>query len=251
MNTLRGAGDGMNPLPEGRLSFPIALVAALIVEVVLVVLVASMPPSPVPAARHPQVTRIRMLAPPPKPKPVPPKPLPPPPKPVQPPKPHVPPPPPIPKPPLPVPVPKPLPKPVPKPRPKPVVHHRPAPRPKPVAHQVPRPVAPTPPKPQPVPAAVQENALEAYAGSVHVAVQADLKVPEMVKMLHLSGVTELALRIAPSGQLLGVSVIRSSGAPPIDRAALAAVRATRFPPFGATMPHHPITVDISIRLRTN
>jgi protein TonB len=111
--------------------------------------------------------------------------------------------------------------------------------------------APTPPpRPAPVSAAVRENALEAYAGAVHRMVQADLKVPQMVEMMHLSGTTEIALRIAPDGRLLGARVIHSSGAPPIDRAALAAVRAAQFPDFSAKMPHHPITVDIAVKLRS-
>lgn len=98
---------------------------------------------------------------------------------------------------------------------------------------------------------MRETALDAYAGRVHRVIQANLKVPEMVEMMHLSGVTELALRIAPDGDLLAARVIRSSGAPPIDRAALAAVKATRFPRFTRKMPHHSITVDISIRLKAN
>ena len=111
--------------------------------------------------------------------------------------------------------------------------------------------APTPPpRPAPVSAAVQENALQAYAGAVHQAVQADLKVPQMVEMMHLSGTAEIALRIAPDGRLLGARVIRSSGAPPIDRAALASVHATHFPAFSSKMPHHPITVDIAVKLRS-
>ncbi|HQT60025.1 MULTISPECIES: energy transducer TonB [unclassified Acidiphilium] len=249
MNTFRGVGDGMNPLPEDRFSFPLALVVALALELGLVLFVAYMPPSHVAVAPHPQVTRIKMLAPPPKPKPLPPppKPVPPPPKPLPPPpKPQTPPPPPLPKPPVPVPPPRPLPK----PRPRPVPHHVVHQKPKPLPRTVPKPVAPPPPKPQPVPAAVQETALESYAGAVHAAVQADLKVPRIVEMMQLSGVTELALRIAPDGHLLSVSVIRSSGAPPIDRAALAAVHSTHLPPFSSDMPHQPITVTIFIRLRS-
>ncbi|OZB39025.1 MAG: hypothetical protein B7X48_10860 [Acidiphilium sp. 34-60-192] len=148
-----------------------------------------------------------MIAPPPPkpiPKPPPPKPLPPPPpKVVTPPKPPPPPP----------------PKPIPRPKPRPIVH------PKPVPH-VAAPPPPPPPPPQPqISAAQQADATELYAARVHAAVQDDLHVPEQVAMMHLRGITTLAITIAPSGALLGVSVARSSGAPPIDQAALAAVRA--------------------------
>lgn len=243
---------------DERSSFGFALLAALILEIALVLFAVWVVPAGGPVGHHPQVTRIKMLAPPPPPKPLPPppkpvqppppppKPIPPPPKAVPPPKP----PPPLPKPPVPVPAPKPKPKPkpLPKPRPKPVVKHRRVDhKPKPVPHMA-APPPPPAPRPAPVPVAVQESALEAYAGAVHQVVQADLKVPQMVEMMHLSGVTGLALRIAPDGTLLRARVIRSSGTPPIDRAALAAVRATHFPKFTPQMPHHPITVDIAVRL---
>ena len=68
-------------------------------------------------------------------------------------------------------------------------------------------------------------------------------MPVAVQMMQLSGKTVVAIRVAPDGSVLGVSVARSSGAGPIDRAALATVRATRLPPFGPGMPDHPVTFD--------
>lgn len=246
----RSGGRLSSPFDE-RQSFGLALLAALVFEAGLVLFAAWAVPAGGSAGKQLQVTRIRMLAPPPPPKPLPPppkpvppppRPIPPPPKPIPPPKP----PPPLPRPPVPVPPPKPLPKPRPRPVP---VHHHIVHKPKPVPHMSAPPPPPQPaPQPAPIPAAVQESALEAYAGAVHQVVQADLKVPQMVEMMHLSGVTGLALRIAPDGTLLAARVIRSSGAPPIDRAALAAVRATHFPRFTPDMPHHPITVDIAVKL---
>ena len=226
--------------PTGRVDHPAlaqqnrfgwALVSALVVQaaLLLVFLHFANEAGPV-VVKHKSVMKIHVIAPPP-PKPIPkppPKPLPPPPpKMVTPPK----------------PLPPPPPKPIPRPVPRPVVH------PKPIPHVAAPPPPPAPP-PQPVvSAAAQADATELYAGQVHQAVQADLKVPEQVAMMHLRGVTTVAIVIAPSGALLGVSVLHSSGAPPIDRAAVAAVRATRFPPFTAKMPHRAVTFDLKVRIR--
>lgn len=251
MNNLRGRENDIGLLFDHRSSFPIALLAALAVEICLVLLAINVIPQRELVSSHPQVTRIRMLA---APKP---KPLPPPPKPVAPPPPPkaLPPPPkqvappPLPPPPVPVAQPKPPP-----PRPRKVVkRHR-------VVHRIvhrtkPVPPQPAPPRPQPQPqparvsAAARENALQAYAAMVHRVVQSSLKVPEMVEMMHLAGVAELELMVGPDGRLLGEHVLHSSGAPPIDRAALAAVKAARLPKFTPKMPNHPITVEIAIRLK--
>jgi protein TonB len=88
-----------------------------------------------------------------------------------------------------------------------------------------------------------------YAVELNSRVQARLIVPEGVQMMHLSGKTVVAIRVAPDGSLLGASVAHSSGAGPIDRAALATVRATRLPPFGPGMPDHPVTFDLTVRIK--
>ncbi|MDX5930993.1 TonB family protein [Acidiphilium acidophilum] len=218
--------------------FGFALLAALVLEAVAVLGVVHFADRAGPVADHrPRIMKIQMLAP----KPLP-KPLPPPPKPVPPPPKALPPPP------LPVAPPRPMPPPPPRPVPRHVA--RPIPRPHPVK---PAPAI-VPPRPQPPPpapvvsAAEVETATARYAALVHSSVQADLRVPEMVSMMHLRGVTVVAITIAPSGALMGVSVLRSSGAPPIDRAAVASVRATRFPPFAAAMPHHPMVFRLAVRL---
>jgi len=224
--------------------FGFALIAALLLEAAATLAFVQFANRAGPVANHrPRIMKIQMLAPPPKPKPLPPppKPMPPPPKP-------------LPPPPLPVAPPKPLPPPPPKPVPRPVARPipRPIPRPRPVKpapHIVqPRP-QPPPPAPPAISAAEIENATARYAAIVHSSVQADLQVPEMVTMMHLRGVTTVSIEIAPSGALLGVSVLHSSGAPPIDRAAIASVRTTRFPPFSAKMPHHPIEFTLQVKLR--
>jgi protein TonB len=230
---------------EERSHFFAALAVAAVVELLIVLAAAYIARRAPRAVVQPQVTIIHMVAPP--------KPLPPPPKPapVIPPKP-LPPPPPLPLPapkPVPLPLPKPPPKPVPRPRQRPPVPVKPKRVvPKPV--QPPVPQAPPQPPSAPVPEAVQENALEAYAAVVHDAVQADLQVPATVALMHLSGVTRIALNISPDGSLRRAEVIASSGIPMIDQAALAKVRATKFPPFSGKMPNHAITIEISVQLRS-
>jgi protein TonB len=223
--------------------FGFALVAALLVEAAATLAFVHFANQPGPVANHrPRIMKIQMMAPPPKPLPPPPKPMPPPPKPLPPPPLPVAPPKPLPPPPPPKPIPRPVPRPIPRPIPHPM---------KPVPHiAVPRPQPPPPPPVQPaVSAAEVESATARYAALVHSSVQADLRVPEMVQMMHLRGVTTVSITIAPSGALVGVSVLRSSGAPPIDQAALAAVRATRFPPFSGKMPHHAVSFTLQVKLR--
>ncbi|MCF3948000.1 MULTISPECIES: energy transducer TonB family protein [Acidiphilium] len=230
------SGDIPPGLQERDL-FARALGAALIVEILFVIGVVHFANQAGPVADHqPRIMKIQMMAPQPKPRPLPkpPKPMPPLPKP-------------LPPPPLPMAPPKP---------PPPTPIPRPLPKPRPIAH--PQPVKPIPhvatPKPQPPPqqpvvsAAEQENATERYAALVHQSVQDDLRVPRQVAMMRLHGITTVAIRVAPSGTLLGDSILRSSGFPPIDNAALAAVRATRFPPFSARMSHHPITFTLRVDL---
>jgi protein TonB len=108
---------------------------------------------------------------------------------------------------------------------------------------------PSSPAPPPTNTAASASAVERYAALVRESVQRDLQIPPMVMMMNLHGWTGLALDIAPNGVLDDVSIVRPSGATSIDRAALAAVRATRFPPFSGIMPHHPIVFSLKVRLR--
>ncbi len=231
------------------------LLAAAVIEVLLAAAVIGFAPSAgVVRAPHPQRVRIAMLAPKPKSKPPAPKPPPPQPKPPPPPpKPPPPPPKPVPKPPPPKPAPAlPPPPPVPPKAPPPP---RPRPRPHPRKPQ-PHVLRPPPPAPPPVRAAPPApspaetaSAVMRYAALLNARVQARLVVPEQVQMMRLSGTTVVAIRVAPDGSLLGVSVARSSGVGPIDRAALAAVRATSLPPFHGDMPRGPVTFDLTVRMR--
>jgi protein TonB len=237
------------PAPPPRLpelparSTPIwrAMLAAAVIEVLLGAAVLRFATPGARVAAHPDRIRITMLAPP---KPPPPKPKPPPP-----PKPKPPPPKPLPPPPKPAPLPPPPPPP-PKSPPRPHPPPRPKPRPAPPRPHLSRPPPPPPPPAPAAPsAATIASAVVRYAAQLNARVQARLVVPDAVAMLHLSGTTRLAIRVAPNGTVLGIRVIRSSGAGAIDRAALAAVRAASLPRFGHDMPDHPVTFTLAVRLR--
>ena len=168
----------------------------------------------------------------------------------QPPAPPVPKPPPPPPPPVPRPLPQPTPVPPPKPTPRPVMRkilqHKPPP--------VVAPVMQPPPPPQPVAqqpdAQPQASAEQVYAAELNARVQSSLVVPESVQMMGLSGKTHLAVTVAPNGAIISVVVAQSSGVPPIDQAAEAAVRAVPLPAFTAKMPQRPIVFNLTVRLST-
>ncbi|OYV48808.1 MAG: hypothetical protein B7Z77_09675 [Acidocella sp. 20-58-15] len=157
-----------------------------------------------------------------------------------------------PPPPPPVPVPQPIPVPPPKPMPRPVMRkllpHKPPP---PAA----APVFQAPPPPPPVAALpdaqVQASAAQLYAAELNARVQSNLVVPASVTMMGLSGTTHLAVTVAPNGSVISVVVTQGSGAPPIDQAAEAAVRAVPLPVFTANMPQHDITFNLTVHLATN
>jgi protein TonB len=214
---------------------------------VRIALVEPKPPAkPKPAPPQPKPPPPKPNPPPPPPKPPPPKPKPPPP-PKPPLKPKPPPPKPLPPPPLPKPPPPRLPRPRPKPRHRPHAVHYPRPEPQPVR---PSPPSAPPTPPGPTPAEVASIVMQ-YAAILNAHVQANLQVPGMIEMMHLSGRTVVAIRVAPGGQLLQISVARSSGIAAIDRAALDAVRSTALPPFPGGMPRHPVTFTLTVRLNAS
>ncbi|GLR65904.1 hypothetical protein GCM10010909_05820 [Acidocella aquatica] len=150
------------------------------------------------------------------------------------------------------PPPPPPPKPVARPAPRPIMRKMPVIKPvvpaKPV-FQTP----PPPPEPAPVPpnAQMQATAEQLYGEALNARVQAGLVVPSAVQLMALSGTTVLAVTVAPSGAVLSVAIIQSSGAPPIDAAAESAVRSVSLPAFSAGMAQHPITFDLTVKLSTN
>ena len=159
--------------------------------------------------------------------------------------------------------------------PKPVVNHRSAkPVPRPVAMPITKSVlspmprallasnrALTPPRfrlPSPILApprrltaatrATREVALEVYAARVRARVQANLRVPETIRLMRLSGKTEVAFELQPDGLLLWARIERTSGIGAVDRAALHTVKQTAYPHFMHGMPDHDTTFDIDVRI---
>ncbi|MCL4527706.1 MAG: energy transducer TonB [Gammaproteobacteria bacterium] len=220
----------------GKDHFGRALVIGAVIEALMIGgLIYSHLSQPVTVKPNPKIMAIHLI----KPVPPQPKPLPPPPKPVVHPK----------------PIPKPVPKPIPRPIPHPEVHH-PLP-PKPLLAKTPAPQAPvytppvTPPAPPPPPApspAARQSAIDTYAAMLRKRVQANARVPEFVRMMHVGGTAMISFRLTPSGHLLSAQVARSSGIDAINHAALKTVEDTSFPPFIKKMPKHPMTFDVLVHL---
>ncbi len=256
------------PRENGWGRFALALMAAAMLEVAAGLWLISHPSLFEAATDAPEkpVVQVHMVELPPPPKPAePPKeeppPPPPPPEPPPPPPPEPPPPPPPPEPPPPPPPPQPAPvveePPPPPPKPSPVKpRHTPRKPPAPVQQvqtTTPPPPAAEPPPPAPRPAASPAqaaSALQRYVAELRARVQAALVVPMEVRMMHLSGDTIVAIRLSPEGTLVSASVVATSGAAPIDRAALAAVRASQFAAFPDELGHAAKTFNLTVHLAT-
>jgi protein TonB len=163
----------------------------------------------------------------------------------------VPPPAPEPEQPPPPPPPKPLPTP-PKPVPQPNLPHvAPAPIPSPVVvppptPEPPKPVAPVeppppPPKPVPAPAPVptpapaprvsNPQAEGAYQSKARSQIDRNKRYPDEAQRLGMSGAVLVRYVIGRDGHLIRAEVEQSSGYPLLDKAALQAVKNTRFDPM--------------------
>ncbi len=226
----------MQPVRFKKDHFGRALIVGAVLEALMIGgLIYSNLSQPVTVKPKPRIIAIHMI------QPAPPKPksAPPPPKPVVQPK----------------PIPKPVPKPTPRPIPHPVQHH-PLP-PKPLLAKTPAPQAPvytppvTPPAPPPPPApspAARQAAIDNYAAMLRARVQANARVPDSVRMMHVSGTAVISFRLTPSGHLLSAHVAQSSGIGAINRAALKAVEIASYPPFRKKMPKHDMTFNVRVHL---
>ncbi|GAA5265176.1 periplasmic protein TonB [Acidiphilium sp. MT5] len=213
------------------------IVAALVLEILALAALIYAPEPPPARVVKPATLAVHMVQPaPPKPKPAP-----------------LPPPPPVPalpKPPPPLPhhphvAPKPLPKRV---IHHPVIHRPPPPTPvPPTAPTLPAPPTPVQSAPAPSPAVVQS--VEArYVATIRGIILGNLVVPAAMRNLGASGVATVAFKVAPDGQILSAKVLRASDYAAANRAALAAVRDSRFPAFFAKMPKHPIIFEVNINV---
>ena len=211
-----------------------ALVIGAVIEALMIGgLIYSNLLQPVTVKPKPKIMAIHMI----KPAPPKPKPITPPPKPVM----H----------------PKPIPKPVPIPRPvpRPVVHH-PLP-PKPLFAKTPAPQAPvysppvTPPVPPPAPSpAARQAAVDLYASKVRSLIQANLRIPEELRLMRLSGVTVVSFELTPQGRLLWTRISRSSGIGTVDRTAEKTVGSVIYPAFSRKMPKTDTLFVVDVHIRT-
>ncbi|SCC92002.1 TonB family protein [Thiomonas sp. X19] len=180
--------------------------------------------------------------------------------------------PPTPRPPVPKPLPKPTPKPVVKPRPRPVLHKvapKPAqpPPPPPVAtpklEAPPAPVpdtkpampvaAPTPPAPPQPPAPPAPDAASIKAGfeaALRSAIQAAVRYPQAARLMRLSGKTLVGFDFR-DGVVSHLRVVTSSGAGPLDHAALDAVRNAPYPATPRVLQGKAMAFTIWVRFHLN
>ncbi|MBU2718784.1 TonB family protein [Acidithiobacillus ferridurans] len=215
-----------------------ALVIGAVIEALMIGgLIYSHLSQPVTVKPKPKIMAIHMI----KPAPPKPKPVPPPPKPVMHPK----------------PIPKSVPKPIPRPIPHPVVHH-PLP-PKPLLAQTPVPQAPvytppvTSPAPPPSPAlslAARQAAIDLYASEIRSLIQANLRIPEELRLMRLSGMTVVSFELTPQGRVLWAKISRSSGIGAVDRTAEKAVRSIIYPEFSRKMPKTDTLFVVDVHIKT-
>ena len=167
---------------------------------------------------------------------------------------------PLPKPPAPKPPP---PKPRPKPHPLPHMHHpvhpppralppppqpriQPPPAPLPATKPA-MPVPPPPPAPPPKPRTPDIAAVKfSFEGSLREAIQAAVHFPEAARLMHVQGRTLVRFAFR-DGHVSAVQVVTSSGVPPLDQAAIAAVRQAPYPPTPAALAGRTLSFEIWVR----
>lgn len=225
------------PRPTGAASRPDRFGRALLVGAALEALLlgsllwagSNTPPRPVSPGR--KIIAVHLLRPaPPRPTPSPPAP-----KPVM-------------RHPLPEPAAQPVPVPTPVPAPAPKLLFATSPAPTAPSFTLP-PAIPTPPaQPPPANPAARVRALDLYAVLVRTRVQANLRVPQTIRLMRLSGRTEVAFELQPDGLLIWARIERSSGIGTIDRAALHTVKTTEYPPFTKNMAKLATTFDIEVHI---
>ncbi|HQT68555.1 MAG: hypothetical protein B7Z78_10215 [Rhodospirillales bacterium 20-60-12] len=152
----------------------------------------------------------------------------------------------------PIPIPKPPPIPsrivVPtKPPPKPVIH-RVVPKPPPPVVQAP--VVNTPPPP-PQPAVQNTSGIPAYAAGMHDMIENNITIPPALASLGLSGTATIQAKVDPNGHVEWAKVIKSSGNPLIDKAALDGVLGHPYRPFTSNMPTIPAIITVAIEIDPN
>ncbi|MHB8415638.1 MAG: TonB family protein [Acidiferrobacteraceae bacterium] len=100
----------------------------------------------------------------------------------------------------------------------------------------------------PVAPEVRSHATDRYAARLRAIIQAHVRLPAIVRALHLRGRAVVAFRLMPDGSLLWARIVRSSGVRPIDTASVADVHALSYPPFTSRMPKRPLTFTVAVHM---
>ncbi len=149
--------------------------------------------------------------------------------------------------------PKPMP---PKPRARP--HPLPRPLPTPVQPRIVTPPAPTPqtrpampvappPPPPPKPAKPDPEAVKfSFEAALREAIQATVHFPEAARLMHVQGRTLVRFTFR-DGHVSAIRIVTSSGVPPLDQAAIAAVRNAPCPPTPAALAGRALSFEIWVR----
>jgi TonB family protein len=217
----------LTPQQDGR-RFLAAIGLGLIIELVALTLLLPALNQQKPPARQESVVKLSIQAAPPPPKPAPPAPKPPPPlpQPVAPARPVPPPPPPV---------------------PHHAVHHSAPPRPvPPPPAQAAPPIPPTPPAPA-LPPAPSLGEIDQFRVAMRDAVQrvANGVYPQAAQMAHETGAPAIGFTYR-DGVVTNIALIRSSGYPLLDEAALQAARIAHYPPPPAGFAGRTYTVIVTV-----
>jgi protein TonB len=119
-------------------------------------------------------------------------------------------------------------------------------------------VQPTPNAPPPAPAAPsQATGAPAFDQNAHIDTDWAASVGDWLvqhrtsqtdaRLRHVHGVVVIRFNVQPDGQVVGVSVLHSSGIRGLDQAAMAMVRGARLPPFPPSMVQRLQSVIVPIR----
>ncbi|MFC1456513.1 MULTISPECIES: energy transducer TonB family protein [Microvirga] len=97
-------------------------------------------------------------------------------------------------------------------------------------------------------ASADPNVLNRYVAQLAAALRSRLRYPETARAQGLEGVATIRFTMQRSGQIVSASLVRSTGNPSLDQAALAAASpGTSLPAAPETMPQQQLTVSVPLR----
>ncbi len=87
-----------------------------------------------------------------------------------------------------------------------------------------------------------------YTGAVAAIVDANLVIPQQLLDAALAGDCTLQFTLAPDGAILSAGILSPSGLKAVNHAALAALLASRLPPFPPGMPSGPHSFTLPVHV---